>query len=68
MMRKGYVYVVLFSLFLGIAGPIQYRLYVKRDFNEMSAEHLLLRITIAFLMYVIPGLLLVRWYYKMKDK
>ena len=68
MARKGYVYIVLFSLFVSIAGTFKYRAYIEQDLNQVTGQHLFLQTTILFLAYVIPGLLLVRWYYKMKDK
>jgi len=68
MPRRGYVYMVLFSLFISISGTIKYRVYIKRDFNQVIYQHLVLQTLFIFLLSVIPGLLLVRWYYKMKDK
>ncbi len=68
MLRKGYVIIVVFSLFISIAGTLKYRAYIKHDLNQVTSQYLLLQISIAFITYVIPGVLLVRWYYKMKDK
>ena len=68
MIKKGYVFIVLFALFLSILGPLKYKLYIKRDFDVVSLNDLILQIIIAFFAYLIPGLLMVRWYYKMKNK
>jgi hypothetical protein len=68
MFKKGYVLIMLFALFVATAGTLKYRHYIKRDFNEMSVGDIGLRIAFGFLLYVIPGILLVRWYYKMKNK
>ena len=67
-MRKGYVYIVVFSLFLAISGTLKYRAYIKRDLDQVTFGHICLQTTILFLTFVVPGLFLVRWYYKMKDK
>jgi hypothetical protein len=55
-------------LFVSIMGIFKYRAYIKRDLTQVTYKYLFLQTTIGFLLFVIPGLLLVRWYYKMKDK
>lgn len=67
MIKKGYIIVVLFSLFVAIGGTIKYRMY-KHDLNETHWKILVIQIIIGFLFYLIPSLFLVRWYYKMKVK
>ncbi len=67
-MKKGYLLITLFAAFVAIAGTLKFRLYVKRDFDTSPLDDILFRIVISFLIYLIPGLLLVRWYYKMKEK
>jgi hypothetical protein len=67
-MRKGYLFVIMFALFLSTAHTLKYRVYVKKDYNEVALEHLLLQGTLLFLIFFIPGMFLVRWYYKQKDK
>jgi hypothetical protein len=66
--RKGNVYILLFSLFLVISGTYKFRAFINKDLNEVTIQHLVIQVTIIFLVYVIPGLLFVRWYYKIKDK
>ncbi len=68
MIKKGYVIIILFALFIAIVGTLKFRFYTKRDFNETSQGALILQIAIGFLFYLILGILLVRWYYKMKNK
>lgn len=68
MIKKGYIFIVLFALFISIVGTLKYRLYIKRDFDAVSLNDIIFRIVTGFLLYLIPGLLLVRWYYKMKDR
>ena len=68
MVRKGYAYIVLSSLFVSISETLMYRAYIKQDLSEVSFTKILLQATILFLLFVIPGLFIVRWYYKMKDK
>ena len=66
-MKKGYVYMLFFVLFISIFGPIKYRLY-KRDLYLVPLNHIILEMAIAFLIYIIPGILIVRWCYKMKER
>jgi hypothetical protein len=68
MIKTGYVFIVLFALFVAVAGTLKFRLFIKRDFDEVSLGYIIFHIAIGFLIYVIPGILLVRWYYKMKNK
>ncbi len=68
MIKKGYAYIILFSLFVSISGTLKYRAYIKQDPSEVPFANIVLQATILFLVFVIPGLFLVRWYYKMKDK
>jgi len=67
-MRKGYVLILIFSLFSAIGRTLMYRIYIKRDYADVSFNDILLRVVIAFLIFLIPGLLLVRLYYRLKDK
>jgi hypothetical protein len=66
--KKGYIFIMFFALFVSITGTLKYRLYVKRDFDVVSLNDIILRVLIGFLIYLIPGLLLVHWYYRIKDK
>lgn len=66
-MRKGYVYVVLGSLILSVGRAIRHRVYIKKDFGYDTLDQLFLHAGIVFLIFVLPSLLLVRWYYKNKD-
>jgi hypothetical protein len=67
-MRKGYLLVVFFALFIGVSSSLKYRLYIKQDLGEATANNLITQGTVLFLVFLIPGLLAVRWYYKQKDK
>ena len=68
MIKKGYVFIVLFALFVSIIGTLKYRLYIKQDFDVVSLNDIIFRIIFGFLIYLLPGLLLVRWYYIIKNK
>lgn len=68
MIRKGYILVVLFSISIATLQSLEYRIFTKRDLSEITIINLLLQIGILFLAFSIPGLLLVRWYYKIKDR
>ena len=67
-MRKGYVFVILFSLFIALGQSIKYRIFTKRDLDEAALNNLLIQVVILFLFFLIVGLVAVRWYYKIKDK
>jgi hypothetical protein len=67
-MKKGYVFVVLFALFIAVAQTWFYRAYTAKDLSEAPLAKLVLQGTILFSLFVIPGVLLVRWYYKQKGK
>jgi hypothetical protein len=67
-MRKGYLFIAMFALFLSTTQTLKYRIYIKKDYNEVSLEHLLLQGAVLFAIFFLPGLFLVRWYYKQKDK
>lgn len=68
MIKKGYVFIVFFSLFIAVSITFMYRYVIKRDFSEMNLYRILLQGLILFLIFLVPGLLLVRWYYRMKHK
>jgi hypothetical protein len=68
MLKKGYIYIILFSLFTAISKSLYYRIYINQDLTETTLTKLILQAVILFLIVLIPGLLVVRWYYKMKNK
>jgi hypothetical protein len=68
MIKKGYFFIVFFSLFISISQSLKYRLFIKRDLNEATLNNLIAKMVILFLGFLIPGILLVHWYYKMKHK
>jgi Kef-type K+ transport system membrane component KefB len=68
MIRKGYVFILLFSLFIAISQSLKYRLFIKRDLSEATTINLLLQIVVLFIVLFVPGYFLVRWYYKKKEK
>lgn len=68
MIKKIYIFVVFFSLCVSILQSFKYRVFIKRDLSEGILNNLILQIVILFLALLIPGLLLVRWYYKIKRK
>lgn len=68
MMKKGYVFIILFTLFIAISRKFMYRYFIKRDFSEkMYLYKIIAQGLHFFFIFFIPGLLLVRWYYKIKD-
>lgn len=67
-MKKGYLYILFFSIFIAISQAIKYRAYIRKDFSKETLLPFCLQIAFVFFVIYIPGLFLVRWYYKMKDK
>ncbi len=66
-MKKGYILVMLFSLIISLLESFKYRFYIKRDLSEATLINLIIQASMMFLILLIPGLLLVRWYYKLKN-
>lgn len=65
-MRKGHWYLLGVSIFSAFAQALKVE-YIRKgqiDFTRL----LFLKIIIAFIIVFVPGIFLVRWYYKMKDK
>ena len=67
-MKKGYVLVVLFALFIAVSQTWFNRAYITKDLSESPFTKLVLQVAILFALFAIPGVLLVRWYYKQKGK
>ncbi len=65
-MKKGYLFVVLFSLSIGVMQSLKYQLFTKRDLGEATLNNLIIQVVVLFLLVIIPGLLVARWYYKLK--
>lgn len=66
-MRKGYWFVLAFSLFIAVAQVIKNEVFVLKKGNFEITKLVVLKFSILFLVFFIPGLLLVKWYYKMKN-
>lgn len=65
-MKKGYVFVVLFALCIAILSAFKYRIILKKDTSEITGSIIIVQILVLFISFLVPGLLLVRWYYKHK--
>jgi hypothetical protein len=68
MIKKGYLFIFFFALFIAVSQTFKYRYFIKKDLSEMNIDRILFQGLLLFFMFLIPGLLLVRWYYSMKDK
>ncbi len=66
-MKKGYLYILIFSLFIAVCQAIKYRMFIKRDLAQ-NVHIFIIQTTSLFLLILIPGILVVRWYYKKKSK
>ncbi|MEI2709282.1 MAG: hypothetical protein V9E96_09750 [Chitinophagaceae bacterium] len=67
-MRKGYLFILFFALFIAASRTYYYRAFVARDLRDASIDKLAIQAVILFALFALPGLLLVRWYYKQKNK
>ena len=67
-MRKGYVIVILFSIIIPSLQALKYRMFIKKDFGAATMKNFVIHAVALSSIYLICGLLLVRYYYKMKDK
>jgi hypothetical protein len=67
-LKKGYVFIILISLFIAISQSLKYRLFIEPDLNSSTLFNLIIQTAVLLLLFLIPGLLLVRWYYKIKNK
>jgi hypothetical protein len=67
-MRRGYLYVIVFALISSIARSFFFRIFITKDLNRVTYSHLATQIIVLFITFLIPGLLLARWYYRLKDK
>ena len=67
-MKKGYVLILLFALFVAAMQSLKYRSYFKHDLSPATRNNLIIQIVLLFLLVAIAGILVVRWYYKLKNK
>jgi hypothetical protein len=64
-MKKGYWFILGFALFVSVLYVLKSDLFLK-VLPEVSFKKLLIRLFILFITIYISGLILVRWYYKIK--
>lgn len=67
-MKKGYLFVLIFALFIAVTRTYYYRAFVARDLSEASVNKLIIQALFLFALFAIPGLLLSHWYYRQKNK
>jgi len=65
-MKKGYVYVILFSAFIASMLTLKYRIILEKDPNLRTGRIIIIQVVWLFISFVVPLLFLVRWYYKNK--
>ena len=66
-MKKGHWFVLVFSLFLATAQTIRNEVFVLKRTNFEIGKLLIVKFLAQFLVFLLPSLFLVRWYYKMKN-
>lgn len=65
-MKKGYLFVLSFALFIAFSRTYYCRAFVVKDLDEVSVNNFIIQAVILFALFALPGLILVRWYYKQK--
>jgi hypothetical protein len=61
--RRAYFYVTFCALLFSVLGALKYGYFLS---NNPSAFKVILQSAIGFIGFLIPGLLIARWYYKVK--
>lgn len=64
-MKKGYVFITLFALFIASSQNFKYFFYSNKE-HLPASDTLWIKVIVLFLTVWIPGLSLARWYYKNK--
>jgi hypothetical protein len=65
-MKKGYVFVIFFALCIAILSTLKYRIILEKNSSQITGSIITIQIVVLFMSFLIPGLFLVRWYYKHK--
>ncbi len=65
-MRKGHWFLLGVSIFIAVAQTLKVE-YIRKEQIGFAAP-LFLKMLISFIIIFVPGIFLVRWYYKMKDR
>lgn len=65
-MKRGYIYVLLFSIFIAIAQAIKNSSFQEIDGVWRVSRNTYIKAAILFVIFFVPGVFLVRWYYSIK--
>ncbi len=68
MIKKGYLFVTFFALFLAFSRTLKYQFFARGNLNEPTCTSIIFQLVILFIVFLIPGLMIARWYYKNKIK
>lgn len=67
-MKKGYIFVIAFALFIALTQTYKYRVFERKSLEPSTTNAIIAQIIMMFLLFLIPGLLIARWYYKNKNR
>lgn len=67
-MKKGYIYVIAFALFIALCQTFKYRFFERKNLPPSTTNAVIAQIIIMLLLFLIPGLLIARWHYKNKNR
>lgn len=68
MKKKGYIFVTAFALFIAFSQTLKDRFFGSRNLTEPTQGSVILQVVIMFIVLLMPGLFIARWYYKNKVK
>jgi hypothetical protein len=63
-MKKGYWFIILFSLFVSLIQVFKTDVFLSDSIDNQTYNRIFIRATMLFLTLFIPGVFVVRWYYK----
>jgi hypothetical protein len=66
--KKGYLYAIFSSLIFGILNGFKYPVFLKEHPTNRDIKIALLSSATLFVVFLIPSLLVARWYYELKSK
>jgi len=66
--RRGYWYALVACILVSFLNGFKYSLFLKDNPGALEIEKGLLNVAILFIVSVTLSMIIVRWYYKLKDK
>ena len=67
MIKKGYVFIILVAVFISVSGTFRHWHFERKE-SVVNFHAILYHSLMLFFIVLLPGVFLVRWYYRMKLK